>query len=113
MHRLSVIFHEYLHVVQITQCGDSSNDSPTWSLWLWEGAAMATENLYLDYYFVSSGDDGSDTTGVVNQYYNDALFRDESWSAVKWTINDYLAGTWSMSSSLETYAGFTKPRSTE
>ena len=107
MHRLSVIFHEYLHVVQINKCGNASSDSPGWSLWLREGAAMATENLYLDYYFVSQNDDGSDTTGVAHEYYSDRLFTNNAWGAVKWTINDYLAGSWSMSSALESYAGAT------
>ena len=90
MHRLSVIFHEYLHVVQITQCGDSSNDSPTWSLWLWEGAAMATENLYLDYYFRAQGD-AADTTGSalyrkrfsVSSSFGTPSFGSESW---KWDV---------------------------
>ena len=104
MHRLSVIFHEYLHVVQINKCGDSKNNQgPAFSLWLWEGAAMATENLYLDYNFVSQNDDGSGTTGVVNQYYNDPLFKNEGWSAVKWTINHYLVAGWRMSSAEESY----------
>lgn len=104
MHRLSVIFHEYLHVVQINKCGDSKNNQgPAFSLWLWEGAAMATENLYLDYNFISQNDDGSGTTGVVNQYYNDPLFKNEGWSAVKWTINHYLVAGWRMSSAEESY----------
>ena len=104
MHRLSVIFPEYLHVVQINKCGDSKNNQgPAFSLWLWEGAAMATENLYLDYNFISQNDDGSGTTGVVNQYYNDPLFKNEGWSAVKWTINHYLVAGWRMSSAEESY----------
>ena len=81
-HRLSVIFHEYLHVAQIKKCGDSSNDSPTFSLWLWEGAAMSTENLYLDYYFKATGD-SSDTTGTEYEYYSDQLFGSYSHSAVQ------------------------------
>lgn len=105
-HRLSVIFHEYLHVAQLKRCGDTSNDSPYFSLWLWEGAAMATENLYLDYYFKSTGD-ASDTTGHKNEYYYDQLFGDSSHNAIKWTIEDYLAGTWTMTSAFESYSGST------
>ena len=107
-HRLSVIFHEYLHVAQIKKCQDvgASNDSPTFSLWLWEGAAMATENLYLDYYFKATGDT-ADTTGSEYEYYYDNLFGEYSHHAVKWTIDDYLAGSWAMSSALESYAGGT------
>ena len=106
-HRVSVIVHEYLHVAQKEKCGDSSrNNSPTFSLWLLEGAATATEHLYLDYYFKATGD-SSDTTGTEYEYYSDQLFGSYSHSAVQWTINDYLAGTWSMSSSLESYSGST------
>ena len=67
---------------------------------------MATENLYLDYYFKATGDT-ADTTGSEYEYYYDNLFGEYSHHAVKWTINDYLAGSWAMSSALESYAGST------
>ena len=40
MHRVSLVFHEYMHVVQQAMCGDTSNGSELFLMWIWEGAAM-------------------------------------------------------------------------
>ena len=104
MHRLSVIVHEYYHVVQIQQCG-GGQEPEEFSMWLAEGGAMATENLYLDFYFRADGD-STDTTGAVNSYYNDQLFSDV-WGAVASTIANHADGSFSMGAALEAYSGAT------
>lgn len=42
LHRYSVIVHEYFHVYQIALSGDL-----TFPIWLWEGGAKVTEELYI------------------------------------------------------------------
>ena len=42
LHRYSVIVHEYFHVYQLALSGDLS-----FPIWLWEGGAKVTEELYI------------------------------------------------------------------
>ena len=47
-HRVSVVVHEYYHVIQIERC---NVPSPTPMVWLMEGAAAYYEHAYVAHYF--------------------------------------------------------------
>ena len=49
-HRVSVVVHEYYHVIQLANCGNPPSQ-PFPMVWLWEGAATLFEMLYLREYF--------------------------------------------------------------
>ena len=99
-HRISVVVHEYFHVVQKNMCGNTAdNNNPHFVMWVWEGGAKLTEELWVDHYRRRGGgytfSDGGDHIG-------DQLFGAD-WGAVANTINKAKNEGFTYTSDIESY----------
>ena len=92
MQRVSVVAHEYYHVLQKFHCKTVYDDRTHFVMWLSEGVATVFQNLYLTYWLSSHPD------------YRDYLF-DINHGHVKQMIDMVQSGSFTYDSSLNTHDG--------
>lgn len=92
MHRVSLVVHEYYHVVQAHYCGDvtygsNSVRAPYFLMWLSEGAATVTEHLYTYWWF--GGSNGAAHASFSNGLYSALSWVKENSYVYSTALNDY------------------------